>query len=431
MNKILNSAGFAVVGVVGLSQAAVGQEAMTDDAKWWSVSAAVRGFYDSNPGTAPSPSDDSSYGFEIRPSLEAAYNTGDTAFRGKILYSYRDYFEDGLKDENTILLDLALDHNFSERSRISVADQFAYTSEPTLLEQGSTVTAPQKTLRSDGTNIRNFGEIGYEWDFTPVWGIGVGYSNLWYDYEEDGSGSYSALLDRIEQMIRLDLRYRLNTDLTAVLGYQFGLVDFTSDDGLYPAGTPGAVPGSKADSPDSRDSNSQFIVVGADYAMGRQLTAKVRGGAQYTDYTELDDSQWIPYANVSASYNYLPGSYVQGGILYTKNRTDLINPTPDLDNPANQVLDEDTFTFYAIASYKIMPNLTGTVTGQLQYGEFNGGDVYDGEAEGFYIFGAHLLYDFNRYFGVEVGYNYDRADSDIPSRSYTRNRAYIGVRGTY
>jgi hypothetical protein len=30
-----------------------------------------------------------------------------------------------------------------------------------------------------------------------------------------------------------------------------------------------------------------------------------------------------------------------------------------------------------------------------------------------------------------LGYNYDRLDSDLAFRSFTRNRVYFGVRATY
>jgi outer membrane scaffolding protein for murein synthesis (MipA/OmpV family) len=43
----------------------------------------------------------------------------------------------------------------------------------------------------------------------------------------------------------------------------------------------------------------------------------------------------------------------------------------------------------------------------------------------------NLEYRFNPNWSTEVGYNFDRLDSDLRDRSFTRNRVYAGVRATY
>jgi hypothetical protein len=42
-----------------------------------------------------------------------------------------------------------------------------------------------------------------------------------------------------------------------------------------------------------------------------------------------------------------------------------------------------------------------------------------------------LAYRINPFLATEVGYNYDMLESDLPGRSYNRNRCYIGLRGIY
>jgi hypothetical protein len=49
----------------------------------------------------------------------------------------------------------------------------------------------------------------------------------------------------------------------------------------------------------------------------------------------------------------------------------------------------------------------------------------------FFLFGADLEYRFNEHFSTHAGYNYDRLDSDVGGRSFTRNRVYIGVTASY
>ena len=43
----------------------------------------------------------------------------------------------------------------------------------------------------------------------------------------------------------------------------------------------------------------------------------------------------------------------------------------------------------------------------------------------------NLTYEINRFLAAEAGYNYDRLDSDLSFRSFTRNRVYVGLRASY
>jgi hypothetical protein len=47
------------------------------------------------------------------------------------------------------------------------------------------------------------------------------------------------------------------------------------------------------------------------------------------------------------------------------------------------------------------------------------------------LVGLNLQYRFTPNFSAEVGYNYDDLHSDLPGRTYDRNRIYVGVTGSY
>jgi hypothetical protein len=49
----------------------------------------------------------------------------------------------------------------------------------------------------------------------------------------------------------------------------------------------------------------------------------------------------------------------------------------------------------------------------------------------FYLLGLNLEYRFNSNFSADVGYNYDRLESDLGGRSFDRNRVYLGITATY
>src|SRR5437899_1776155 len=67
---------------------------------------------------------------------------------------------------------------------------------------------------------------------------------------------------------------------------------------------------------------------------------------------------------------------------------------------------------------------------QLQNSTFAGGAV-DDLAEQYYLLGINLKYLITPHFSAELGYNYDKLESDIANRSFDRNRVYIGVAATY
>lgn len=427
MNKLVSSSGLALVGLVGLPQnSGASQHLEVDNSRWWSVSAAVRGFYDDNITAAARDQREGSFGLEFRPSVDARWVGEQTTITGTYLYSMKYFFDREDEDIDQMhLVDLVLRHDFSETSNLRISDSFAYTSEPAITDQGGATTAP--TIRSDGDNFRNLADLSYDQMISRNFGVTVGYKNVWHDYSQDGAGSYSALLDRMEHYPKLDTRWVLTPTLTGVVGYMYGMTRFSSDDSLVLG-----QPSTGIYNPETRDSDNHFLYGGLDAIVNPQASLSFRGGAAYTSYPNDDfgnaSDGWTPYGDLSFIYNYLEGSFAQVGVRYAKNRTDLAYDYSNL--AAGPTLDQDTITGYIAINQKIMDRLTGSATAQLQNGEFNGGS-YDGEADGFYTAGVSFMYELTQYLGLEAGYNYDRLDSDIQGRSYTRNRFYLGVRGTY
>lgn len=429
MNKLVSSSGLALAGLVALPQhAAASQHMAVDNSRWWSVSAAVRGFYDDNPLATTSELREGSWGMEVRPSIDVRWVGEQTTITGSYLYSMKYFFDREDEDIDQMhLIDLVLRHDFSENSTIKVADSFVYAIDPQVGDPSTT-----GVTRSEGDYFRNLADINYDQTITRNFGVTVGYKNVWYDYDQSGPGSYSALLDRTEHYPKLDTRWVLTPTLTGVVGYMYGMTRFNSDDPLVVG-----FPATNENHPEYRDSDAHYMYAGVDAIVNPQASFSLRGGVVYTDYinqgdnvliTDEDDSDWTPYGELSFIYNYLPESFVQIGARYAKNRTDLAYDYSDL--AAGPTLDQDTITGFLALNHKIMDRLTGSLTAEVQNGEFNGG-AYDGEADGFYTAGISFLYELTQYLGLEAGYNFDRLDSDIGGRSYTRNRVYFGVRGTY
>jgi hypothetical protein len=456
MNKVVTSAGLLALGaatVYGLDP----EMTRARTGRPFSIGATVRGFYDDNSTGIPDklavpifnpvtglttlrPKDarQESFGFEVSPSVHVNLPLEQTFIRAGYVYSLR-YYE-GREDDKidqSHEFNALLRHAFSARHDIALADSFVYSREPSVVERFGIQTAP---VRSDVTVLRNRATVDYNVALTDVLGLGLGYVNMWYDYNDSGPGSRSAALDRLEHLLRADLRYQVNPSLVALVGYQFGLNDYTADEIIVSGAAPvfdpisGALitPGSSPKFSDDRNSYSHYLYVGLDHDFSYKLRGSVRVGGQFVDFHEAGEDQISPYADASLTYAYLPGSSVQVGIKHQRNATDIVSP----DARGNLTLDQETTAGFVQLNHQITAKLTGNLMGQVQHSTFNGGRL-DDESETLYLVGINFDYRINYHWSVEVGYNYDMLESDVKgalnldARSFDRNRVYVGVRATY
>ena len=425
MKKIIASAGLIAISATGLKAQYAPGLSRTETSKPWSVSASLRGFYDDN-YLAVADNADESFGFEVRPRVAFNLPREQTYIGGAYTYGLK-YYEARDDDEfdQTHEVDFKLDHRFSERLKISFNDSFVYAQEPEIIDgSGGTITS----FRTESDVFRNRASVDLRAQATELFGVGFGYENGWYDYQDDDDpGSRSALLDRLEHTVRLDGLWQARPNLVGIVGYQLGINSYTADEFLVafrPQPAPPAAPIEYLKS-DDRDSMSHFGYVGAEYTLSEELSFAGRVGIEHIDYTELDDTETSPFADVSATYRYVPGSYAQLGVRHRHNPTDVAGGgTAD-----NVTLDQETTTVYGSVHHRITAKIAANLSAQYQRSTFVGGDV-DGDLENFFLAGINLQYDITQNWAAELGYNYDRLDSDV-QRGFTRNRVYAGVRLQY
>lgn len=417
MKNIIASAGLVAIGATGLkAQYAPGLTRM-ETSKPWSVSASLRAFYDDNYFAQPNEFADESFGFEVRPRVAFNLPREQTYFGGSYTYGLK-YYEAREDDsiDQSHEVDLKVDHRFSERLKLNLKDNFVYAQEPEVVE-GSTSTLT--TFRTDADVFRNRASADLRAQATETFGVGVGYENGWYDYQDDDDpGSRSALLDRLEHTFRLDGLWQARPDLVGIVGYQLGLINYTADEALSTA--VGAL------NSDDRDTTSHFGYVGAEYTFSEELSFAGRVGVEYIEYTELDEDDVSPFADVSSTYRYVPGSYVQFGVRHSHNPTDVVG----LGTASDVTLDQETTTVYGSVHHRITARIAANLMAQYQRSVFNGGSS-DGDIDNFLLAGLNLQYEITQNWSAEAGYNYDRLDSDEIGRSFSRNRIYAGVRLQY
>lgn len=434
MNKLITCASVAAVGAVTLQAQSVEGSAMT---KPWSISAKLRGFYDDNYATTPkdpfpgTPEKESSWGVNIAPTLSLNVLRDTTTISVEYTYDLR-WYEARSDNEidQTHKADINLGHVFSERARVDFIDSFAYSDEPSVIAENNGFY--NTYYRTENNNLRNYAGIAFTGSFTEQLGSRIGYSNTYYDYDETGPGSRSALLDRLEHLVSLDLRWTFQPPTVGLIGYQYGYVDYTSSDLLtnpawYPTGTD--IPCAEV-----RNQQSHYVFVGIDHKFTPEFGVQARAGGQFSDYPDavpgMEDSIVTPYLDAAVSYQYAEGSRFQVGVKNELTATDIAMPyTGDYD-VAPATSSQVATSVYASIIHKITPKLRGMVRGGWQHGTFQGG-YYDDEADDYLALDLNLTYNFNQYVGAEIGYAYDNLSTDLPYREFDRNRFYFGIFAKY
>lgn len=458
MKRLIASAGLVALGAASVKAIDYAPGfASTDMSKPWSVAVTLRGFYDDNYLTAPDRSGNGappkldSYGCVIAPSGSVAFSTDQTDLAARYTFSAY-YFEDQGRNKEpwdlTHQFEGFLNHNFTRRLNTYVADSFTVSSESQILDPGGSGTP----YRTEQDNIRNTGSITVNAQVTELLTLVLGYQNTYYDYGQDagdvialsidrnpdsptygtplnplGVGSYSALLDRVEHLILANLQWQLTPQTVGAIGYNFGMIDYTSDDLI--SGPTVWNPFAIVLTSDIRNSRTHFVYAGVDHAFNPDFTLSLRAGAQYADFYNQSPSYtaWGPYANLSVRYTYAAGSHIDVGFSQQFNQTDV------LANNASVSL------VYATLAHAFTPQLVGSVTGRYQYSEYNSQPAaglpvtFDDTSDNLYSVGLNLAYHINRHVSAEIGYNFDKLEPGPKSwhYDYTRNVVYIGITARY
>jgi len=169
--------------------------------------------------------------------------------------------------------------------------------------------------------------------------------------------------------------------------------------------------------------------VGVSDEFSPSLSGTIRAGVSYTDvyndpvspYTSL-----APYADMSVTYTYEPGSYVQAGFTQDQNATDVV--THDSQGQLTQY--QESSVFYLDVNHQFNQKLSGALTSQYQYSTYKSG-AYSGTGDNSVSAGLNFNYTINRHFSANTGYNFNELFSNINGRGNSRNVVYLGLSATY
>ena len=464
MKKLFVSAGLVAIGAAAFQTAKAddsGADPGTISPKYWSVGATLRGFYDDNYEF----NGRSSFGFEFLPTVSFHVPLQQTDIGLRYTYGLYYYADRASLDQDPIdqthQVDLWLDHAFNERWRGRFTDTFAVGQEPELLSPNP-VTAQAVPNRINGSNLSNHGNFALDTDWTRLFSTTLSYQNGWYSYDQNGAifttdpanipfgfgqtgtfgqyflgipnpplggATYAGLLDRVEQDIALDLKWHYDPETTFFVGYQFGWTDYTGDEPIAVVPLPSNPANYLVYFSDARNAYTSYFYVGGQHAFTPDLSLNARAGATYTDvYNDplFPSTSWYPYADISLTYTYLPGSYLQFGFTQDVSATDQVAP-----NTAGGITQyANASVIYADLNHRITSKLTGTLICRVQYNSYEGGAAST-ENSTDYSVGVNLNYEVNRFLSVDAGYNFDDVVTEIAGFAYTRNRAYLGLSVNY
>ena len=388
----------------------------------WTVSATLRGFYDDNYTTTTGSGKRDSFGLELSPSLSANVALKQTDLGVRYTYGLLWYQDRQVTHQNpfdqTHQLDFWLDHAFDERWKTTLSDTFAVGQEPQLLNP-ALGSAFGTSRRTKGDNIGNHFNIKLDTQWTRQFSTEVHYGNDYYNYKQNGgtasSPSLSGLLDRDENNVGIDLQWAFQPTTVGFIGYSADWIAYTGDEPIQTGYTSS-----------DRDLLAHQIYVGLQHQFTASLTGTAKVGASYNDSYNDNTESWSPYANVSLTYTYTSGSYIQAGFTHDVNATD-VRAVAGVTGLAGY---QESSIGYLSINHSFTENLFASAVGQIQYSDYHSG-ANTGGSDVTYDLGISLNYKFNQFFAADAGYNFDDVDSTLPGRSYTRNRVHIGVTGTY
>lgn len=428
MKKIFVSVGLAAAGAAALPSAIAQTVEAAAPAKMWAISSTLRGFYDDNYNY--SNHKEGSLGFEASPRLEASLDLQQTVIGIRYTYGMYYYAQRANDGENPIdhthQADFWLDHAFNSRVKANLTDSFVVAQDPKLVNGGA-------ITRVGGNNVANHARATITTDWTRKFSTATYYKNDLFIYSDSTSSankppnqgtdpSDATLLNRIEQTVGNDFQWHFQPETMGFIGYAYSWARYTGNQKILPSGPPYIYS-------DARNYNAHYIYVGASHEFTPSLNASGRVGATYIDsYNNpvQTSTSWAPYADISATYTYIPGSYLQVGFREDINSTDVVAP-----NSNGQLTQyQESSVVYADLNHRITSKLNGSLIGQYQFSKYQDG-AYSGQGDDTVSVGVNLNYQINQHFAAEAGYNFDELFSNVSGRGYNRNRVYLGVGAKY
>ncbi|GAB1487869.1 hypothetical protein MASR2M8_03110 [Opitutaceae bacterium] len=168
----------------------------------------------------------------------------------------------------------------------------------------------------------------------------------------------------------------------------------------------------------SKDKESQFVLIGVDYAPGPKLTASARIGAEFRSRAG-ESGEDAPYVEVSGKYDYGEQSFLSAGYVYT------------LEETSNVALYTDTqvHRLFANVQHAFTPVIVGSGSFNYEPSTLQGRrGLSPNRDETTVRVGAALTYIARRNWSVSATVDLDDVSSDDADREMDRSRYGVSAR---
>lgn len=358
--------------------------------KFYTITASLREEYDDNIYTTKDNKTGSAV-TEFSPSILVSFPMADSSFSGRYTFGL-DYYENRRGDQNDYTHEVLLryTHQFSNRFTLELRDQGGYFTEPDLL---NSVGTPFR----NGAYFTNTFTADFEAQWTPLLGTSTSYSNVAILYQDDEIGN---IQNYDENTISHDFRFAVFPKYNFTAGFIVDDLDYFEVNRGY---------------------TNYTLDVGLDWQALPNLSVAVRGGGSLTEEDQLGSSV-SPYGSASLDWRLGKRSDLTLNYVHT------IEPT-DVFDAVGQESDRFTVQF----RYDITARITAHLSSTFTYADYTSQVLQSGNSFTEQDLGldAGLDYRINANFSIEGGYDLGVISSDESERDYTRNRVYLGVRGTY
>ncbi len=363
-----------------------------EQGKLLTIYATAGAYYDSNIFGAPS-DELSSMVYQVSPRFVFNVSATDQTL---VSVSYQlsvDYFADrpGKQFLDSHNASASVRHTFSPRLELELSDSYQLSKNPESLLPGlSTV------LNTDQSYSLNQFDGRLAANLTKRTGLTLKTRVATFSYD---NAVLAEELDRSEYLAGLALTHALLPEIQAVAEYRHQTIRYT-------------------DGGETKDKDSDFALVGADYVLSARTALSGRIGAEYRRRKGAGDEA-MPYAELAVKADYAKGSYVSAGYGFS------VEEVSNLD----VYTDMEVHRFFANVQQTLSPRLVATGSLSWEPGRLNGreGVSLDRDETNAKL-GLALIYRLNTRWTISATVDRDDVTSDDPGRMLKRTRGGLTVR---
>jgi hypothetical protein len=374
-----------------------------DPSRNWAINFGSSVGYDDNINTS-SAKREGSVTSTFEPQISVRIPMEQTAVRMRYLYRAV-YYGDrpGGEIDESHVVDLSMNHAFSPRLAGNLNESFRRGIEPELVENSSI------TRRSSDYYFNNLSG-GLNYQFSPRWSAGLNPSWEMLRYDDPDRAEDN---DRDSFSSTLTANFSMFPRIFVGGNYRFGFTDYVGGDQTNQA----------------RDVDSHSLYASVVYRYKPQVVIQSSAGASLAGFAD-DSSDVSPYFILIGSYNVGFKTTISGGITYSIALAEV-----------SQYRSSNQTTWYLNLRHQFTPKFQvgldfSYIMSQLENlnplskSPFPGITPSSVEEDSWRI-GVNCRYEFTRWAGLTLNYNFDQLDSSLPGRSFDRNRFNAGLRLSY